>query len=96
MKTTRCRSCNKKVFFARDTKGKLQILDAIAPVYGLSPRDVDPTAIRANGETPGFMVNSVEFKFYVSHFATCPHATSHSKKGDQNARADEAARPKSA
>ena len=79
MKIARCRGCNKKVYFVRDREGKDQILDAVAPVFSVSPD------FWGFGEELIEKTNRVvrtHFAF-VTHFATCRDANKFgkSKKG---------------
>jgi hypothetical protein len=60
---TRCKTCGKKITFGRLGNGKLIPLDLVAPVYALLDGEL---ATRAES-------------YYVSHFATCPQASEHSK-----------------
>lgn len=62
-----CKACGRKLYFVRDVNGKIQPLDGETPVYVLTT-DLygQHTAIRA--------ANS-----YVTHFATCPKASTFSK-----------------
>lgn len=62
-----CRSCGKKVLFAMDDKGTKQILDLVAPCFVVE-------------WTNGTMVVRRVPVTYVSHFATCPNASQHSKR----------------
>lgn len=63
---THCKSCAKKIVFI-SVDGKVIPVDAVAPVYRL----VDD-------------VSNLGWKrdrwAFVSHFATCPQASTHSKK----------------
>lgn len=69
MKESRCRTCGKKVSFVKDENGKTQILDLAAPVY-----------TTANEGEACFRCDHA----YVSHFATCPQASAHSKRGGKS------------
>ena len=64
----RCRSCGKKLFWGRTPEGKAIPLDAVAPVY-----EID--------EMSGRVVVERTHTAFVSHFATCPNASTHSRKG---------------
>lgn len=69
MKGSICRSCGKKVAFMTDENGKTQILDLVAPVYTTTHGgDRDCRRLKLA---------------YVSHFATCPNASKHSKKKEE-------------
>ena len=83
---TPCKSCGAAIFFAR----------AVAPPVGdappetrgtrLMPFDAVPQmrAIEVVGiATDGPLVTLI--KTYVSHFATCPNAAQHRKKGNESA-----------
>lgn len=69
MNEATCKSCGKKVAFVKDDKGKVQILDLVAPVY-------EQTTL-VNGVVTYCERSTTA---YVSHFATCPNASKHSKK----------------
>jgi hypothetical protein len=57
--TRPCKACRATIFFAAVAGGKLQVLDAKAPVFELLP---DGTCRRADAA-----------RFFVSHWSTCPH-----------------------
>lgn len=59
-----CKSCGKKMHWGTTPEGKKIPLDAVAPVYHLAE---DGTAHRLHDA-------------HVTHFATCPSASQHSKK----------------
>lgn len=63
-----CKGCGKKVIFARDTEGKIQILDPVPPIFGLLSDLPD-------GSTHVRRLRGA----YVSHFATCPKANEFSR-----------------
>jgi len=65
-KAAQCKSCGRKVLFVADDGGKNQVLDLVAPVYAVCDQSGTLMAGRAAVT-------------YVSHFATCPQATQHSK-----------------
>ena len=66
MNTIRCKGCGKQVSFVKDRdSGKIQILDAVAPVYEI-PLEDESVCIRRMG-------------FFVSHFSTCAKANDFSK-----------------
>ncbi len=68
-----CRSCGKKVLFIKDEKGTTQVLDLVAPVFNLPALQ--------EGEDPGdWMLCKRSRSSFVTHFATCPKASSHSKR----------------
>jgi hypothetical protein len=54
------------VYFVKDENGRTQILDAVAPVF-----EVDVPESKCRRATG----------VYVSHFATCPDASSWSTRG---------------
>ncbi len=68
MKETVCKSCGKKILFAKDVEGKTHPLDLVAPVFEVEESDSGPIARRAE-------------RSYVSHFANCPNSSGHSKSG---------------
>lgn len=65
MNVTRCKSCGRKIVFAITEQGKTIPLDLTAPVYYCN---WDAKCFRGPAH------------HYVSHFATCPDASKHSKK----------------
>lgn len=65
--TRACRGCGKRLFFVRDGNGRLQPLDAVAPVFTVE-RDMT-----------GAPVAQRLLSAYVSHFATCPKADAFSR-----------------
>lgn len=78
---TKCRSCGKKIAFGKLGNGKLIPLDLVAPVYLLMP----------DGQAMKHQSTSLEIGavgFFVSHFATCPFASEHSKTKKAPAHAD--------
>lgn len=64
-----CKSCGRELTFARSTDGKVIPLDMVAPVYEL---ELD----RDTGQMLAIRTTSA----HVSHFATCPDATQHSRR----------------
>jgi hypothetical protein len=71
LKKSRCKNpdCNKAVYFMTDEKGKIQILDATAPVFHFNGEDaLGARCYRLQGA-------------YVSHFSTCKSPGAFSKKG---------------
>lgn len=67
MTEQRCKTCNRKLVWARTAEGKLIPLDVVAPVY---------TLIEVNGRREAVRTTL----HFVSHFATCPDADYHSRK----------------
>lgn len=77
---SKCKSCGREVIFAVDKKGTTQILDTVAPVYRWSKLHGFPgTVVKIDCERA---VNGSEMGYLVSHFSTCPNASSHSKGKD--------------
>lgn len=71
-----CRSCGKKLVWGETEDGKRIPLDSVAPVYQVVGDPLDhenPRVVRASGA-------------YVTHFATCPNASEHSKSGTRRAK----------
>ena len=68
-----CRSCSAPLIWATSPKGRPLPLDARAVVYVIDPNETKPQAEKANDE-------SGTAAYYVSHFATCPNASSHSRR----------------
>jgi hypothetical protein len=66
--TTRCKTCGKTMAFAKTPEGKTIPLDVVAPVYRLSSGPGGQLRAERAGDC------------FVSHFATCPQASSHSRK----------------
>jgi hypothetical protein len=63
-----CKKCDVKIAFARTSTGKMIPLDMRAPVYRI---------VEGDGEMQAERVDDC----FVTHFATCPAATSFSKGG---------------
>ena len=81
MRLTRCKSCDAPIFWAITPAGKP------VPINDIPNRRPDGyrgALYRLSGErdakgTPKLVVSEDEVGF-LSHFATCPNASSHSKK----------------
>ena len=73
--TAKCRSCERAIIWVRSPNGSLLPLDVRpATVYTIAAND------------SGLVAEKVEHPlgsalFYVSHFLTCPAASTHSKGG---------------
>lgn len=77
MRASRCKSCGAPIFFAKNCENaKVVPLDLRPPVYRL---DAGGNALRANVAQKD--LEDVTPGAYVSHFATCPNASQHSKRG---------------
>jgi hypothetical protein len=75
----RCKSCNAPIFWARTDKGRAMPLD-LKPVAGASIIVTGPTTdLRAHVLKDGEVDHG--FVRYTSHFATCPQAKQHRRKG---------------
>lgn len=70
MRQRTCRECGRRVLFAADANGTIQILDASAPVY----------SVQLYGQEPEQQTCTRLLQAYVSHFSTCPAASQFSKR----------------
>jgi hypothetical protein len=70
MRETRCDACDKPIVFARDSKGKWQVLDPSPPVWDVVEAD------------DGSMKCDRAKRSFVSHFVTCsdPNRFSRSRR----------------
>ena len=78
-KTTPCTSCKKPVIWTVTDKSKRMPVDAQPTADGSVALTVDGANVRAR-------VVEVKFRFgrkdlHTSHFATCPNAAQHRKRG---------------
>lgn len=62
-----CKDCGRPVYFVKDDKGTVQVLDESAPVY-VQIRDAD-----------GGSQQVMKIEGFVSHFSTCPKANEFSR-----------------
>lgn len=75
---TRCRSCGRSIIYGVDEKGTKHPLDVVVPTYRVLMDNGEPIL---GGPASAFPeVRRTEATF-VPHFATCPNASKHSKKG---------------
>lgn len=76
---SKCRSCQRNVIWARTPAGALMPLDArpVTP-YMLQPAGSDLNAVPVAGSG---LVGTGDGAMRISHFLTCPNASTHSKGG---------------
>lgn len=78
LKLSRCRNprCGRKVYFLPDENGKIQCLDAVAPVFIVDHAEGGT----ADGKDYSEASCRRDKMAFVSHFSTCKYADDFSKK----------------
>lgn len=66
--TSKCRLCGKGIFWIRLSSGKLM------------PYDIEPLEDVTEGTMPQIFTDE-KGKMHVTHFATCPNADTHRRRG---------------
>lgn len=86
---TKCKSCGANIVWIAMQSGKSMPCNAEQVVYWKSEKG-EATIITPNGETVRATLKTQRTLptgvGYISHFATCPNANTHRKRGNENGR----------
>ena len=84
---SRCRSCGKEIRWVETFSGKKMPVDAEKIYFyagdGKELFVTDGGAVIHGTRTPGNVQDVGSRAGYISHFATCPNADQHRKRGDK-------------